>query len=300
MNNTQHIPVMLTEAIHYLAVKPHEWYVDCTFGRGGHTREILKAGGQVIAFDVDQEAIEYGQTEFATEIKAGQLILIRDNFEHLETAIERLQQDKPNLEISGILFDFGTSTNQLMSEARGFSFNSEALLDMRMDQRLGVTANDLLNVIPENQLAELFAIEGGEHEAKTIAKVIKRHQARAQGHMIWTAKELADLITNTKHEHGKLHAATKVFQALRIAVNQELDSIQTAVPQALHILKPQGRLVTIAFHEGEDRIVKQLFTKWEQQHKGVKILKHSSEPSETELATNPRARSAKLRVFEKS
>lgn len=285
---------MKAEAIDNLQVKPNDWYLDATFGRGGHTQAILDQGGNVIAFDVDQEAIEYGQEAFASYISDQRLILLRSNFEKLETEITTLGK-----KIDGILFDFGTSTNQLMSEDRGFSFNSQAELDMRMDQRLGVKAIDLLNVLPEKQLAELFFEMGGEREGRKIAKALKQLQAKNGGHLEVTAAELAEFISKIKHEpHSHLHPATKVFQALRIAVNQELDSIKAALPQALKLLSSGGRIITIAFHEGEDRLVKQYFRDWSNQQKGKEVYKHIIEPSPEELAQNPRARSAKMRVFE--
>lgn len=295
MPNQDHISVMPAEVLEYLQVQPDKWYIDATFGRGGHTRSILEAGGNVIAFDVDQEAIEFGQETFAQEISQGNLILLRANFEDLTQELRKLQQ----LQVSGILFDFGTSTNQLMSNQRGFSFTSEAPLDMRMDQRLGVTANDLLNVLSEKQLADLFLYEGGESEARSIAKAIKNYQVKQGGQLHFTAKELADLITKTKHRpSGKLHPATKVFQALRIAVNRELDAIAAVLPQVADLLEKGGRIVTIAFHEGEDRLVKQHFNRWAASGRGDKVIKKSIEPSPAELEQNPRARSARMRVYQ--
>lgn len=299
MSNQDHITVMLHEAIEYLAVKPGKWYIDATFGRGGHSRAIINQGGKVIAFDVDQEAIDFGVSAFASEIAKGQLVLLRANFEDLPQEIARLQQADTDLTIAGILFDFGTSTNQLMSDHRGFSFTSAALLDMRMDQRLGVTANDLLNVLSERQLAELFQHEGGESEARSIAKAIKQQQAQDGGQLQFTAKALADLITRTKRRpSGKLHPATKVFQALRIAVNRELDAIAAVLPQLPDLLQPGARIVTIAFHEGEDRLVKQYFNRWAAANHGEKVIKKSIEPSTDELAQNPRARSARMRAYQ--
>lgn len=294
-NDSQHLSVMTQEVIESLQIRANTWYVDATFGRGGHTAAIIKAGGKVIAFDVDQEAVEYGQAHFAAEIAAGQLILLRSNFNQLLNQVRQTGV----MQIEAILFDFGTSSNQLMSDDRGFSFSSQAPLDMRMDQRLGVTALDLLNVLPENQLVTLFQEMGGEHEAKSIARAIKRKQVMQQGLLKINAHELADLIASVKRErHSKLHPATKTFQALRIAVNQELDSISQALPQALELVPTGGRIVTISFHEGEDRIAKHTFRTWKQAGKGQEITKHIMEPSADELARNPRARSAKMRVFE--
>lgn len=284
---------MLKDAVQALQVQPGNWYIDGTFGRGGHAKRILESGGNVVAFDFDQEAITFGQQTFATEIEAGTLILVRENFSHLADTIDHLQKNNQVGPISGILFDFGTSTQQLTSQERGFSFEGEGPLDMRMDQRLGVMAKDLLAVIPEKQLAELFKIMGGEFDAKRIAKAIKASKIP-----ITTTRQLAELVSKVKGRHkGKLHPATKVFQALRIAVNTELDNITEMLPQALRLLEDGGTLVTIAFHEGEDKIVKHMFKSWESRNLGFIQSKKPETPSETEISTNIRARSAKMRVF---
>jgi 16S rRNA (cytosine1402-N4)-methyltransferase len=288
-----HKTVLLKTAIDYLNVQPNNWYVDATFGAGGHTGEILSRGGKVLALDIDDQAIQAGQVKFLNEIRDTRLILVRENFSQLERILSS------NLEylISGILFDFGTSTDQLMSDDRGFSFDSDSELDMRMDDRLGVKAKDLLAVLNGPQLMDMFWEMGGEEQSRRIAKTIVDVR---QKQPITTARQLANLVTQIKGgRHGHLHPATKVFQALRIVVNGELDAIKDGLPQAIEILQPGGRLVTIAFHEGEDRIVKHLMEAWEQEHLGEKITKKPIQPDETELSANPRSRSAKLRVFEK-
>jgi 16S rRNA (cytosine1402-N4)-methyltransferase len=294
MNN--HISVMLEDAVNALNIKPNHWYVDATFGMGGHTKKILELGGNVLAFDFDQESINYGSTKFASEIKQGKLILIRENFTHIAETVITLQKKKIILDIDGVLFDFGTNTTQLTSISRGFSFEGEGTLDMRMDQRLGVQAQDLLAVIPEKQLAELFFVMGGEPDAKRIAKAIKQSSTP-----IITTKQLVNIIIKVKgHGKSKLHPATKVFQALRIAVNTELDNIIETLPQVLKILKPEGRIVTIAFHEGEDKIVKHTFKQWESRNLGTCLNKKPLIPNEKEIFENQRSRSAKMRIFIKS
>lgn len=293
MTTALHESVMLEEAINGLDVKPDKWYIDGTFGRGGHTRAILKKGGKVIAFDVDHQAIEYGQQQLEKEIEQGSLILIRENFDHLQAETEKLKQQRKVDTISGVLFDFGTSVDQLLDKERGFSFDSDAELDMRMDDRLGVKAKDLLAVLPEKQLAELFLNEGGEKFAKPIAKKIVERRSQKP---ITTTKELANLVERVKQRRGKLHPATKVFQALRIAVNTELSSIEQVLPQAFAVLS-EGNIVTISFHEGEDRLVKRFF---KQQEEEQQIKEHTlRQPSETEIIKNPRSRSARLRVAKK-
>lgn len=293
MNNNKHITVFLEDAVEALSVQKGQWYIDATFGRGGHTKKILDEGGKVIAFDVDREAIEFGQKVFASEIKPGNLVLVRENFSSLSSVIESLKEEGQIDDISGILFDFGTSTQQLMSETRGFSFEGEGPLDMRMDDRLGVQAKDLLALVPANQLEELFREYGGEPSARKIARAIKdSHEP------IVTSKQLSDLVVKIKGpQKGKLHPATKVFQALRIAVNTEIESIKSSLPQAIEVLENEGKIVTIAFHEGEDREVKATFKKWEEAGRGEMLTKKPISPSEEELAQNPRSRSAKMRIF---
>ncbi len=290
----QHKSVLLAESVAALQVQPDHWYVDATFGRGGHTQAILKAGGKVLAFDWDAEAITYGQTMFIRELEEQRLLLIHSNFEYLEAELKKLapEQKRP----SGFLFDFGTSTEQLTSSERGFSVHDDGPLDMRMDTRLGVQAKDLLAAVPEVQLADLFFKFGGEEESRGVAKAIKRHKEP-----ITTTKQLTEIISRAKKRHGgHLHPATKVFQALRIAVNSELTAIEQALPEALTAVKPEGRIVTIAFHDGEDRLVKFAFRDWEAKNMGTSITSKPITASADELNHNPRARSAKLRIFEKS
>lgn len=288
-----HQPVLLKETIQALNIQSGSWYVDGTFGRGGHTKAILDKGGLVIAFDVDLEAIHHGQLEFSDEIEAGKLILIRANFRELLPQLDNLRSEVRQ-SIQGILFDFGTTVDQLKDKSRGFSFESDSELDMRMDDRLGVKAKDLLALIDEHQLALLFQEYGGEESAKAIAhNIVFERQKRP----ITTTQQLVKIIERTKRNRSHLHPATKVFQALRIAVNSELENIREALPKALDVLQPNGRLVTIAFHEGEDRLAKQFMKKWEEQNLGEQLTKKPLEAEQAELDINPRARSAKLRIF---
>lgn len=297
----EHVSVLKSEALTALQVQPGSWYIDATFGRGGHTAEILKQGGNVIAFDVDQDAISYGQAHFAQQLQAGRLILVHQNFDKLAETWRTLQASRPEgkqiLEISGILFDFGVSSPQLADPERGFSFQHDGPLDMRMDKRLGVQAKDLLAVLPEKQLAEMLWVYGGEEQSRKIAKMIVDHRSSVP---FTTTQHLADSIARIKPRTGHLHPATKTFQALRIAVNSELDSIEHALPQALEVVKSGGRVVTISFHEGEDRLAKHRFQDWERHGKGQMLDKKAIIPTEEELTHNPRARSAKLRTFIKN
>lgn len=290
---------MLTEALDGLRVKPSQWYVDATFGAGGHTAAILEQGGRVVGLDYDQLAVEAGEDRFASAIETGQLILIRENFDQLLTVIKPLQQSAQVGTIHGILFDFGTTSDQLTSVSRGLSFQGEdEELDMRLDQRLGVKAKDLLAVMSQDQLQKVFSEFGGERESKRVSEAIVKR--RNEGQLIETVGELVALIMNTKkHYPDKINPATKVFQALRIAVNDELGNIERVLPAALELVASGGRLVTIAFHQGEDRLAKTFFRKWEDTERGERINRSVIKPSEQELDSNPRARSAVLRIFEK-
>ncbi len=294
MNNNRHISVFTKEAINALNIKKDCWYLDATFGRGGHTQAILTKKGKVLALDFDQKAISYAQENFKEAIQEGRLIVKRSNFNKLKEVVNELKKEAKINQLNGILFDFGTSTEQLTSS--GFSFNNDGVLDMRMDDRLGVQAKDILALVPANQLEQLFRELGGETEAKKIAQAIKRSKQP-----ITTTNQLAKLVSKTKKKQkSKLHPATKVFQALRIAVNMELENISDTLPQVLEVLTPQARVVTIAFHEGEDRKVKQAFRQWEKDGQGTVITKKPLVPSDDELTNNPRSRSAKLRIFEKN
>ncbi len=297
-----HQPVMLTEAIDHLNVQSDAWYVDATFGRGGHTQAILDKQAKVIALDVDREAIAYGQEQFETEIESKRLILIKANFAQLEETINGLREKHSHLTaINGVLFDFGTSLDQVRASHRGFSFEQpQAPLDMRMDEKLGVTAADLLNILSVKQLTQLFREYGGEHQAKKIAQAIDRYRGKERENPIKTAGELVKIVKQVKSRRSHLHPATKVFQALRIAVNDELGSIEAALPQALEITAPEGRIVTISFHAGEDRLAKHTFKDWQQQEKGEILTSKPLTPAEEEVKRNPSARSAKLRAFKKT
>jgi 16S rRNA (cytosine1402-N4)-methyltransferase len=292
-----HISVLPQEAITALQVTSDEWYVDATLGGGGHTQRILEAGGKVVAFDFDEQAIAKVSAKLDSYVQDGKLILVRENFAHLKNELHKLHIDQ----ISGVLFDFGTSSDQLTDASRGFSFSGEGELDMRMDDRLGVKAKDLLAIGHQHQLEQIMFEYGGEKDGRRIVKAIIKK--REMGKPITTNQELSDLVLKVKRirpdQNWRIHPATKTFQALRIAVNNELDSIEEALPQALEVLKPQGRIVTISFHQGEDRIAKHLFKNWEEQGLGKNLTPKPLSPSEQEIKDNPRSRSAKMRIFEK-
>ena len=301
-DNTQHQAVLIKEVLEALNPKSGCYYIDATFGRGGHSREILKRGAKVIAFDFDGQSIDAAKKLFAKEIDRKQLILFRENFNKMDESLLNLKKSL-NLEISGILFDFGTSTDQLMSKYRGFSFDAvDEILDMRMDDRLGVKACDLLKLLDGKQLAKMLFEYGGETEARAIAHKIVE-QRKKDPNSLDKVGTLVDIVEQVKsHRYGqKINPATKTFQALRIIVNDELSNIETALPKALRILQESKaidkRLVCISFHEGEDRLVKTFFKQIEIANLGKLINKKAIGASEEELASNPRSRSAKLRAL---
>lgn len=287
--NNYHISVLLQEVLQYLKVTKGEDYIDCTLGGGGHTIAIAKLGGRVLSLDVDQDAIDHVEKLIEKSLRVD---IVRENFLH---AVDIAQQ-KGISEVAGILIDLGVSSHQFDEKNRGFSF-ANGPLDMRMDQRLQVRAKDLVNGLTEKELRHLFEKLGEERFAKKIAKVIVEKRKEGQ---IETTEELANLIKGSvfRSEHD-IHPATRIFQALRIAVNDELNILEETIPKMVSLLKPGGRLVIISFHSLEDRIVKKSFEQLEQENKGIIITKKPVQASEEEVLFNKRARSAKLRVFEK-
>jgi 16S rRNA (cytosine1402-N4)-methyltransferase len=283
---------MPKEAIHYLAIKPHGVYVDCTFGGGGHTRAILQADPtvNVIAFDVDPEAFEHNREALEQEFP-GRIRFIWANFVTLRLALKKIGVT----EVDGILADFGTSMHQIQHKA-GFSFAKDKKLDMRMSAAHGMlTAADIVNNASELELATIFWRYGEERFGKQIARAIV--QARAQ-QKITTTGQLADIVKKAvSAKKSTVHPATRVFQALRIVVNHELEHIEGLLKQASAILKSGGRIVCISFHSLEDRLVKQAF----KEQTGVLeiVTPKVIVPTDAEIAQNPSSRSAKLRAAQK-
>lgn len=300
--NSNHQAVLVKEVLENLNPQKGNYYIDATFGRGGHSREILNQGAKVIGFDFDQTSIDKAKELFKKEIDSKQLILFRENFNKMDECLSNLKKSL-NLEISGILFDFGTSTDQLMSKDRGFSFEAgDEVLDMRMDDRLGVKACDLLKLLDEKQLAKMLFQYGGETEARAIARKIVAVRKKDPNSLdkVGTLVEIIDQVKS--HQYGqKINKSTKTFQALRVIVNDEIRNIETTLPVALKILRESKasdkRIVCISFHEGEDRLVKTFFKEIEAKNLGKLINKKALMATEEELKNNPRARSAKLRAF---
>lgn len=286
-----HTPVLLEETLVALQVQPGQWYVDATLGGGGHTQAILEAGGNVLGIDQDQDALDEVAKKLSPDISSGQLRLVKANFRDLHTTVE----EQSLATVTGILIDLGVSSHQLDVADRGFSFNSDTL-DMRMDASQPVTAAELLAKLPQQDLAQLFTDLGEERYANHFAKVIVHDR---QQQPITSGRQLADLLVRVSppaYRHGPIHPATRVFQSLRMAVNDELGSLSVALPQAISLLNSGGRLAVISFHSLEDRVVKQTLL----QEPMVEVLtKKPITAGDQELAVNPRSRSAKLRVAEK-
>lgn len=290
-----HEPVLLREVVDALDLQRGAWYLDATLGDGGHSLGILKLGGRVLGIDVDPQAIKRSKKRFEQiGIDKGRYCLIQGNFRHLKELIKHndLGQDK----FKGILFDLGVSNLQLEDPNRGFSFIRDGPLDMRMDPNLGVRAADLVNALNKGELNELFTKLGQEKNAKALAAALV---SARQVNPIQTTKGLAEIVEMVVKKRGKIHPATKLFQALRIAVNDELNVLKEALPQALEFLNKNGRLVVISFHSLDDRIIKNKFRDWEALGKGYVLTNKPVVPSPDEIRKNPKSRSAKLRVFEK-
>ncbi len=293
--NDYHVPVLLKEAVEYLNIRSGKKYIDCTLGGGGHTAEILRAGGTVLGIDQDTEAIDFVEENKKEEIREKKLVLKQGNFAHLQ----QIATETGFSPVSGILFDLGVSSHQLETGYRGFSFAGSlpARLDMRMDPGgQTVTAADFLNAGSENELANLFWRFGEERDSRRIARAIVRYRSAKK---IETTDELVKIILSVSRrgKRDRTHPATRTFQALRIAVNDEMANLEAALPQATELLASGGRLVVVSFHSLEDGIVKDFMKA------NIKLLQNLTAkpivPTPEEIEANPRARSGKLRAAEK-
>jgi 16S rRNA (cytosine1402-N4)-methyltransferase len=292
-----HIPVLVREVIQVLKCRPGGIYVDCTLGEGGHTEEILNASepnGRVIGLDRDIQSIEQSRHRLAAF--GDRVSLYHENFIRLEAVLER----EGIQAVDGILFDLGLSSAQLEDGQRGFSFLKEGPLDMRMDRTKGATASDLVNHLSEAELTRIFREYGEERWARRISHVIVQERARTR---ITTTSQLTDLILKAIPKRGhttRIHPATRIFQSLRIAVNEELSILPPSLEVAVRRLRPGGRLCVISFHSLEDRVVKHRFREWERQGQLNVLTKRPVVPSMEERSLNPRCRSAKLRAAERN
>ncbi len=301
-----HVPVLVKEAIEALTVQPGGRYIDCTLGGGGHAAAILEhslPGGQLLGIDADPEAVKTAREKL--KAYGDSTLLVNDNFINLQSICHKYDFHP----VHGILFDLGLSSSQLNGDARGFSFQHEAVLDMRFNPGQEVTAGDIINQFPENELARLIRTYGEESHSHKIARGV------VQERPITTTLQLARTIERAVGgRRGRIHPATKTFQALRIAVNHELESLEAALMQGLDLLGFGGRLVVISYHSLEDRIVKRFMR---QESKDCicppdtptcvcghtaslkSVNKKVITPSVTEVQLNPRSRSARLRAAER-
>ena len=297
---------MFSESIDGLDIHPNGIYVDTTFGRGGHTQGILDQlgnSGQVIAFDQDIDAIDFAKSSFNDP----RLIVIHSNFSKLNSELEGL-----NLigKIDGILMDLGVSSPQLDNAERGFSFNKDGALDMRMDQTQPLTAVKWLKESSEVEIADALYLYGEEKRSRIIATTIKKYQ---KSNEIKTTLDLANLISSVLRSGKNKHPATRSFQAIRIVINDELKQLSETLEQTIKALATNGKLSVISFHSIEDRIVKQFIRKYsrpKEAPKGLPIRTNEEnqcalkdlgrkKPSEQEIMTNRRSRSAILRLAQK-
>ena len=302
-----HISVFPKEAVHFLNAGPEKLIVDGTVGGGGHTRSILASGALTLGLDQDDDALTYARDRVESTA-CERMAFIRTNFRHLRELLDECKI----VGVDGILVDLGVSSYQIDTPDRGFSFRGDGPLDMRMDTSATCTAADLVNTLPETELADIIYRYGEERGSRRIARAIVERRAAMP---FRTTKDLASCIEQVKPRRGKkTHPATQTFQALRIAVNDELGALEKLLEDSVACLRPGGRLVVITFHSLEDRIVKRFIRsrstaeidrpEWPAPRPNPDyffsaVLRKALSPSSEEIAANPRARSARLRVAER-
>ncbi len=290
----RHVPVLFQDALNFLCVRPAGTYVDCTLGLAGHAEGIMRRlgpGGRLIGFDRDPEALELATARLAKVAEemgsqAPQLTLVGEAFSRIKEHVERATLD-------GLLADFGASSLHFDEARRGFSFQADGPLDMRMDTRTGPTAEQVVNEMDERELANLIYEYGEERRSRTVARAIVR------GRPIATTGELARIVASAVPRMKHIHGATRTFQALRIYINHELDEIRALFEAAPKLLKPSARLVVISFHSLEDRIAKDSIREGAQQGIWKVLTRKPVTAGEEEMDLNPRSRSAKLRAAER-
>jgi 16S rRNA (cytosine1402-N4)-methyltransferase len=286
-----HIPVLVNEVLEYLRVRPDGTYIDATINGGGHAEAILRSGAQVRLLGIDRDAAMLARARERLAPFADRMLLVEGNFRE----IDQIHRSSGLPAADGLLADLGLSSNQLEDAGRGFSFEREAELDMRMDARTARTAADLVNQLPECELANLIFELGEERHSRRIARAIMK--ARPIHKTTQLAQVVARAIPLRTGLHH-IHPATRTFMALRMAVNQELENLEAFLERSLGVLAPGGRLVVISFHSLEDRKVKQAFHDWRREGRVNLLTKKVVRAGAEERARNPRSRSAKLRAAE--
>ena len=292
----RHEPVLFNEALDFLHVRPEGTYVDCTLGLGGHAEGILRRlgpKGRLIGFDRDPEALELAKARLAKA--AAEMAGQAPEIEFVGESFSRIGEHVRQASLDGILADFGVSSLHLDEARRGFSFQANGPLDMRMDTRSGPTAEQVVNEASERELADLIYEFGEERRSRTVARAIVR------GRPISTTRQLARIVASAvpPMKNSPIHPATRTFQALRIYVNRELDEIRALLEAAPTLLKPSGRLAIISFHSLEDRIAKDSLREGARQGIWKILTKKPVGPGEAEVERNPRSRSARLRAAER-
>jgi len=282
---TYHIPVMLRECLQWLQPRENGLYVDGTLGGGGHTAELLKSGGRVIAFDADEEAIAHCRERFVDEKN---LTLVHANFESMPDVIREKRPD-------GILLDLGVSSFQFDHHGRGFSYRMQAPLDMRFTPE-GATAADILNTSSVEEIVRILKAYGEEPMAWRLAEAIVQRRSLAA---LRTTADLRDVVIQSIPPQHQPKTMARVFQALRIATNAELERLENVLKAVAPLLAPSGRIVVMSYHSLEDKIVKSVFKELADNHVVSVLTKKPIEPDREEVARNPRSRSARLRVCER-
>ena len=289
-NSQYHIPVMTSEVLEFLNLKMDGVYIDGTIGAGGHTNEILSnlsSKAKVIGLDRDNDALEISKKRLIHFKK--QISLHHSSYHHISNIMKLNNISK----VDGILLDLGLSSMQLNTKNRGFSFQKNDRIDMRFDQSSGETANELINRLSQEQLADIIFEFGEERRSRRIAKSIKK------SNMLITTNDLTDAIRKSTPPHQRNKTLARVYQAIRIAVNNEIEKLKNFLEIFLHHLNSKGRLVIISYHSIEDRLVKNFFRQLKLDNKANILTKKPLTPSTKEIQSNRRSRSAKIRALEK-
>jgi len=293
MSGTKHIPVLLEEVLSGLDLRPGKNIIDGTVGGGGHAESILQQiapGGKLLGLDKDEDAIR--RTKQKLKPFGDRATLVNDSYIN----VQKQTYDHGFRQIDGILLDLGFSSDQIEDSRRGFSFQSEGPLDMRFNPADSLTAEEIINSWNQEDLSKIFRQYGEERYAREIATAIIKAR---KSDRITTTTQLVKVIESVVRRKGKTHPATKVFQALRIAVNDEFETVKKGLEESIKVLSPNGRLAVISFHSLEDKIVKEIFKQKETEGLIKRINKKVIKSSYEEIRQNPRARSAKLRVVQK-
>ena len=289
-NSQYHIPVMTSEVLEFLNLKKDGVYIDGTIGAGGHTNEILSnlsSKAKVIGLDRDNDALEIAKKRLIHFKK--QISLHHSSYHHISNIMKLNNISK----VDGILLDLGLSSMQLNTKNRGFSFQKNDRIDMRFDQSSGETANELIKRLTQEQLADIIFEFGEERRSRRIAKSIKK------SNMLITTNDLTDAIRKSTPPHQRNKTLARVYQAIRIAVNNEIEKLKSFLEIFLQHLNSEGRLVIISYHSIEDRLVKNFFRQLKLDNKANILTKKPLTPSTKEIQSNRRSRSAKIRVLEK-